>query len=171
MRDAPNGLVAAPREEQEVWLLARFPDLNMDGLIARAYPIAYGAFCHFDQGLFSDMTSEPGDYDLGDQLRERMPELTEARAEQINAGATLSSTELAQTRALVIDGQLEGDGGFFCSGFDVPTDAGDTVFASFIGRSLGQGGIGYAFDGLFANREAAERSYRDGPGDRIWIEI
>lgn len=171
MGDATHALITAPRREQEAWLLSRFPDRSLEDLIDRAYPLAYGAYFEFDDGLLSDMTSFPDDYDLGDLLRDRMPGLTEERAERINAGSALTSEERAQTRSLVIDRQLEGDDGVFCSGFEVPTDAGGTLFASFIGQSQGQGGISYAFDGLFVSREAAERSYRQGPGDRVWMSI
>jgi hypothetical protein len=162
-------ILKADQKTQEALLLKLFPNETIDDLIVKAYSDAYGVYFIFDQSRLEDMLAYPSDYNLSDTLQGRLPDLDDDRAEAIQNGAALTSSELAAVKECVLEEQELGDGGCFCSGLDIKLPGGRSLFASFVGQSEGQGGIRYKFDGLFPSRQSAENSYKE-LGDH-WLEL
>ena len=162
-------IIKADLTTQEAWLLELFPNETIDDLIVKAYSNAYGVYFIFDQSRMEDMLAYPSDYDLGETIRGRLADLDADRVEAIENGAALTGSELAAVKECVLEEQEEGDGGCFCSGLDINLRGGQSLFASFVGQSEGQGGIRYQFDGLFSSRQSAENSYNE-IGDH-WLEL
>ena len=162
-------VLTADLKTQEAWLLKHFPKETIDDLIVKAYSEAYGVYLIFDQFRLEDMLAYPLDYDLGETIRGRLTDLDDDRVEAIDNGAALTGRELAAVKECVLEGQEEGDGGDFCSGLAVNLPSGQSLFASFVGPSEGQGGIRYEFDGLFSSLQSAENYYKE-IGDH-WLEL
>lgn len=149
-------IIKADLATQEAWLLKHFPNETIDDLKVKAYSDAYGVYLIFDQSRMEDMLAYPADYDLGETIRGRLTDLDDDRVEAIENGAALSGSELAAVKKCVLEEQEEDDGGCFCSGLLVSLPGGQSLFASFVGPSEGQGGIRYEFDGLFSSRQSAK---------------
>ena len=162
-------IIKADLKTQETWLLKHFPNETIDDLILKAYSDAYGVYLIFDQSRLEYMLAYPSDYDLGETIRGRLADLDDDRVEAIENGAALTGSELAAVKEYVLEVQEEGDGGYFCSGLAVNLPGGQSLFASFVGSSDGQGGIRYEFDGLFSSLQSAENSYKE-IGDH-WLEL
>ena len=151
-------ILSASKAAQLEWLLKQFPKEDIDDLRVRAYERPLGYCVVFDEDRFHDCLENPDAYELGWMLQGRI-EISDERAEAINAGAEITSTEHAALRALLLDQQSESDDGTYCSGFPVSVEASSPVFAAFMGLSEGQGGIRYEFAGLFKSRTAAVQSF------------
>ena len=162
-------IIKADYATQEAWLLKLFPNETIDDLIGRAYSDAYGVYFIFDQSRLDDMLAYPSEYDLGETIRGRLNDLDNDRVKAIENGAPLTASELGAVKGCVLEEQELGDGGCFCSGLDVNLPSGQRLFASFVGQSEGQGGIGYKFDGLFPSQRSAEKFYKK-LGDH-WLEL
>lgn len=159
----------ADRATQEAWLLAQFPTETMDDLIVRIYSEAYGVFILFDESQLNDMVDHPSAYDLGEIISLRLATVDKRRAHAIDNGAVLTTDELASLKAYILEQQSEGEGGYFCSGLHCDLVDGQSLFASFVGQSEGQGGIAYHFDRLFSTQQKAEIFYKRSAEE--WIGL
>lgn len=142
-----------PISVQFHWISKRYPDYADlcygEGYLGMSYPI--------NDALVQDYEDQPEEYGVVDILRGRVPALSDERARNILAGSKLSQEELD----IVIEAIAENDadGWWGHHGFEIEL-ADQTVFAHFIGRSLGQGGVDFEYYGTF----------NDGQSLKNWIE-
>ena len=162
-------IIKSDVKTQEAFLLGLFPDESIEDLIVKIYSEAFGVYLLLDRSRLEDMLGYPTNYDLGETIREHLPDTTDDRVTAIDIGAPLTAKELAALKDYILDEQSSGDGGHFCSGFDVRLPNGQVLFASFVGLSEGQGGIGYEFDGLFLSRQSAKKSYKERCD--LWLDL
>ena len=169
-------LLKADRETQLEWLKSQLTDTANEQdtdiityIHIRAWDEPLGAFIHFDQSRLDDMLGYPEAYDLGESIQNSLPDVSNQRAKAINAGSKLTPAEREVAVAIFEEGQADSDAWISCSGFTLKVDTGASIYIAFSGASLGQGGIDYAFYGLFSNSEAAI-NYFSKQGDN-WFDI
>lgn len=162
-------IIKSDIKTQEAFLLGLFPSKSIDDLIVEICCEAYGVYLIFDWSRLEDMLSYPTSYDLGETIRERLPDISDDRVKAIDSGVPLTAEELAALKDYILDEQSSGDGGHFCSGLNVRLPNGQALFASFVGLSEGQGGIRYEFDGLFLSRQSAKNWYKKQCD--LWLEL
>lgn len=161
--------------EQLEWLETRFEseakaagkDISsyINGL---AWDEPLGSSITFDQSEMDDMIENPEGYDLGFRIQSIIEDLSDQRATEINAGNKLTSKERSAVKSCVKEEQIEGDGGTFRSGSTIQANMKDTVFVSFSGPSMGQGGIDYSFYRLFENAQTALKHFKHRRD--IWVD-
>lgn len=126
-----------------------------------------------DLSILDDMLKYPDSYDLGWRLQERLSDMPDSRAIQINDGGKLTPNELKLATEIETDDRIndayEDSDGLLCSGSTVTLEDTKEVFISFTGQCLGQGGIDYSFHRIFANRQASVKHFESQPG--IWLPL
>jgi len=128
-----------------------------------------GAFITHDQSRLDDMLESPESYDLGWSIQAKMENMSDQRAEDINNGDKLNSSELDVAISVFKEMEEDSDDWISCAGFIVNIDVNISIYAAFTGLSLGQGGIEYTFYKLFSNTETAV-SYLSEKGDN-WFSL
>lgn len=176
-----NDLLNATPDSQLDWLLERFSteakadneDVNFYVTCLLAWDQPLGSILVFDPSILEEMIQYPDSVDLGWQLQERSPNITDERAIQINDGEELTPLELSVTKAIARKGEVDdvymGEAGIFCSGSSIKLNDQDQVFVSFTGPGQGQAGIQYSFYRIFADKGAAIIHFESQPD--IWLPI
>lgn len=173
-------LLSASNDQQFDWLEARFSkDAAAAGhdielyISLMAWDEPLGSLLQIDLNTVDQMVKYPHDYDLGWLLQERLPNMQDERAMQINEGSKLTSTELEITKMLNTERQIEaaysGEEGLFCSGSSIQLYEETEAFISFTGEGRGQGGINYEFYRIFRDRGAAIKHFEALPD--IWLPM
>ena len=173
-------LLALDSDEQFDWLKlkyaaeAKLADEDIEFHISMlAWDDPLGSIVTPDLSILDDMLKYPDSYDLGWRLQERLSDMPDARAIQINDGDRLTPNELKLATEIETDDRIndayENLEGLLCAGSTVTLEDTNAVFISFTGESLGQGGIDYAFHRIFANRQAAVKHFESQPG--IWLPL
>ena len=155
-------------DAQLKWLMECVPETSFDQLLDRAYNEPLGCYVNLNQYNFDDHLSYPEDYDLGYILQERLG-LNDERAESINNGSSLTDDEKLSLTEYVIDQQLYDDDGISVAGFELSVQGYPSLFVTFTGVSIGQGGIEYEFAQIFESKDIALEYYRS-IGDR-WFDL
>ena len=173
-------LLALDSGEQLDWLKLRYAaeaklaeeDIEFH-ISMMAWDEPLGSIVTPDLSILDDMLKYPDSYDLGWRLQERLSDMPDARAIQINDGSALTANELKTATAIEnedrINDAYESQDGLFCSGSTRILEGGNEVFIAFTGQCLGQGGIDYSFHHIFANRQAAVQHFESQPG--IWLPL
>lgn len=173
-------LLALDSDEQFDWLKLKYAakeelaDEDIEFHITlMAWDDPLGSIVTPDLSILDDMLKYPDSYDLGWRLQERLSEMPDARAIQINDGDTLTPNELKLATEIEnedrINDAIEHLEGLLCAGSTKTLEGTNEVFISFTGQSLGQGGIDYSFYRICANRCAAIKHFKSQPG--IWVPL
>ena len=131
--------------DQEDCISEHIPDyeerLYGDGYIGCSYPV--------ERIDFEEYREYAEDYDVVSTIASQCDGLSERRTEEINAGHALSDLE----RECLADAIAEDDpdGWITHHGFELRLKGGK-VFTYYTGKSLGQGGSTFTYQGAFKNR-------------------
>ena len=136
-------LLAMEFEEQRDYVLSATKDATDDD-----------PFCfviNLDEGRLQDMLDNPGDYEIGFDIQQRSPTMSDKRAQAINEGAPLSTAELKLLKAALIEIQSEdGFEGINYMSRNIALD--DTNLLSvFNGQAYGHG-VACSFYGLYSSQ-------------------
>ena len=173
-------LLAANRDQQFDWLTARFlkeaieAEEDIESYISlMAWDEPLGSLLKDDLDILDDMIKSPSWYDLGWLLQERLPNMHDERAVQINNGSILTPTEFEMAKQLKKEGQINdaylGEEGIFCSGSTIKLSGPTKAFVSFTGKGRGQGGIDYQFYRIFRDQRAAIEHFEALPD--LWLPL
>ena len=167
-------LLAANPNAQYEWLKVKYAaraeqaeDDVVSDLVGRAWEEPLGCYFHLDQSRFDDLIKYPEEYELGGSLRQRLGDISDARAVAIDEGAVLTERELNEVKNIVLDQQGDNEGGINCSGFTVKIDGDNEVFAAYTGPVSGPGNINYSFYRIFKSKALAI-SHFCNQGDLWW---
>lgn len=176
-----NDLLNLSPDEQLEWLENKFStkaktesqDVNFYITCLLAWDQPLGSILVLDTSILEEMIENPDSVDLGWQLQENMPNITDERAIQINDGEKLTPSELSAVKAIArkaeVDDVYMGEAGVFCSGSTINLSDTDLVFVAFTGPGQGQAGIQYSFYRIFADKDAAIIHFKSQPD--IWLPV
>ena len=173
-------LLALDSDEQFDWLKlkyaaeAKLADEDIEFHISlMAWDDPLGSIVTPDLSILDDMLKYPDSYDLGWRLQERLSDMPDARAIEINDGDKLTPNELKLATEIEkedrINDAYEHLEGLLCSGSTKTLEGSKQGFISFTGEHCGNGGINYSFYRIFANRQAAVKHFESQPG--IWLPL
>jgi hypothetical protein len=112
-------IIKAEFKMQEDWLLKFFANKKIYSLIVKAYSEAYGLYFILDKNRLQDMLAYPSEYDFGLTIRRHSTYLDDKTVKAINSSAALTNGKFTILKAWVLEDLEDGDGGCFCSGFDI----------------------------------------------------
>ena len=137
-----------PPKDQEVIVLAEFPDFEM-----RAYDdTCFGIFYDVPDEEIDERVKYADDYGTFDTLASRLPDFNEKRSEEIAGGGPLSESEKLALKEDLSEQNAEAWTGLH--GWKKTCDDGD-VFLVFWGHSEGQGGIRLEYSRAFEDEKEA----------------
>jgi hypothetical protein len=137
-----------PSKDQEIIVLAEFPDFEM-----RAYDdTCFGIFYEVPDEEIGERVKYADDYGTFDTLQSILPEFNEKRSGEIAGGSPLSASEILALKGYLSEQNAEAWTGLH--GWKKTCDDGD-VFLVFWGHSEGQGGIRLEYCRAFENEKEA----------------
>jgi hypothetical protein len=168
------------RDDQLKWLETLFEkDATAAGQDISAYIIGLawdkplGSILLFDPSVLEEMLQNPDEIDLGWDIQEKLPSISDERAVEINAGEKLTELELnvvkTMARKIQINNVYMSEAGTFCSGSTIDIKNNQTAFIAFTGEAMGQGGISYSFYRLFSDSNTALNHFKAQPD--IWLPL
>ena len=141
--------LAMSPKEQEIIVLAEFPDFGM-----RAYDdTCFGIFYDVSDEEIEERVKYADDYDTFDTLRFILPEFNEKRSEEVSDGSPLYVSEKLALKGYISEQNAEAWTGVH--GWTKTCDDGD-VFLVFLGHSEGQGGIRLEYCRAFENEKQSQ---------------
>ena len=179
-----NELLNLSRDDQLNWLENRFKAQakvarqEIDNyILSLSWDEPLGSILELDQyqAALEEMLEYPDSIDLGWELQERIPSISDKRAIEINDGKDLTSIELSVVEKMARKQEIGSvylcETGIFCSGSTIKVDEDNelTVFVAFTGGPLGHGGIDYSFYRLFADADGATQHFKLPPD--IWVPL
>lgn len=153
-------LLQADRATQLKWLLNELSSPDEAAMTDRAFECLVGVGLDVREEDIEDMLEYPADYDLGNVIRELLPETSIARVEQISEGARLQPEELKELRRYVAQRDFENDGGVNYAGFVLSLGRNEEFFVGFAGPVGAGGSFEAKFFGLFQSLEEFRKKAR-----------
>ena len=163
--DFARVLSLMPKRVKEYWLRS-----NVENVEEKAYEYDYEQDClghitYVEQHELDEYLDNPGDYELGYSLQNRIEGMTDDRAEEINDGHKLNEAELEQIELLVAESKNESDDMMSYVGLAERCGR-QGIFVVFEGQSQGQGGILLTFFDVYCSRNDAETELKKN--DHFW---
>jgi hypothetical protein len=137
-----------PIDAQASWVIHSFPDYQ-----TRAHEDScFGIFYEVQDYQINGYINDPESYGTIDILRGALPEFSEHRATEIEAGAPLSKSEISALKQHIAEEDVSGWTGVH--GWNLQCDDGE-VFVLFWGYSEGQLGIRLEYACAYETKEQA----------------
>ena len=157
--DLASLLSSMPKGVKKYWLY-----LNVKNYEEKAYQYDYNMDClghvtHVEQHELDEYLDNPGDYELGYALQNRIDGMTDDRAEEINDGLVLSASEREQVEFLIADATDASDDMLSYVGY-IERCGRQDVYVLFEGQSQGQGGMLLTFFDIYCTRNDAEQELK-----------
>jgi hypothetical protein len=140
-------LLSLPHAEQKAWVMIKFPNFEM-----KAYEeTIFGAFYDVSDHQLEDYLEYPEKHETFGILSSALPNFTDTRAAEIEAGSSLSKAEELAIKRHIADQDMFWTG---LHGWKAECDDGE-VFVCFCGHSTGGGGIELEYFGVFETERHA----------------
>ena len=142
--------------DQEAWIEANVPDYE-DKLYGENY---LGCSYQIDEDTLAEYLEYREDYDVSGIIEAQLSNLTEERLVEIDDGATLTLEELEALKFGIAED--DADSWHTHSGQYIKVRFG-AVYALYSGEDIGQGGVRFELEGVFANKKMALHHVSDKP--------
>ena len=142
--------------DQEAWIEANVPDYE-DKLYGENY---LGCSYQIDEDTLAEYLEYREDYDVSGIIAAQLSNLTEERLVEIDDGATLTLEELEALKFGIAED--DADSWHTHSGQYIKVRFG-AVYALYSGEDIGQGGVRFELEGVFANKKLVLHHVSDKP--------
>ena len=134
--------------EQEAWIEENIPDYE-GNLYGENY---LGSSYNLDDDTLEEHLQFREEYDVSGLIASQITEISEARAEEIDAGADLTDNELLALGEAIAENDFDGWGTY--SGFRFKVRFG-SLYALYVGQDIGQGGVSFELEAVFSSKKSA----------------
>ena len=142
--------------EQEAWIEENIPDYE-GNLYGENY---LGSSYNLDDDTLEEHLQFREEYDVSGLIASQITEISEARAEEIDAGADLTDNELLALGEAIAENDFEGWDTY--SGFRFKVRFG-SLYALYVGQDIGQGGVSFEIECVLQSEDAARVLLSDKP--------
>lgn len=142
--------------EQEAWIEANIPDYA-GNLYGENY---LGCSYNLDDDILEEHLQYREEYDVSGLIASQISDISEARVEEIDAGADITDYELLALGEAIAENDFDGWDTY--SGFRFKVRFG-SLYALYIGQDIGQGGASFEIECVLRNEGAARVLLSDKP--------
>lgn len=142
--------------EQEAWIEENIPDYE-GNLYGENY---LGISYNLDDDTLEEHLQYRDEYDVSGLIASQISDISDARAEEIDAGADLTDHELSALGEAIAENDFDG-WDTYC-GFRFKVRFG-SLYALYVGQDIGQGGVSFELECVLRNEGAARVLVSDKP--------
>jgi hypothetical protein len=142
--------------EQETWIEANIPDYEGNLCGENHLGISY----NLDADTVEEHLQYREEYDVSGLIASQISDISEARADEIDAGADLTDNELLALGEAIAENDFDGWNTF--SGFRFKVRFG-SLYALYVGQDIGQGGVSFEIECVLQSEDAARVLLSDKP--------
>ena len=140
--------------EQETWIEANIPDYE-GNLYGENY---LGISYNLDDDTLEEHLQYREEYDVSGLIASQISDISDARAEEIDAGADLTDHELLALGEAIAENDFDGWDTY--SGFRFKVRFG-SLYALYVGQDIGQGGVSFELEYVLRSEGAAKALLSD----------